>query len=138
MLIASPSIFSSQTYVTVSSGNPRATRAPQASSSSRVIALSRLIIGTAWVTGANKRARLAADVGGERVVELDVGMGGGEGAQLADEGVEVAVGDLRVVELVVATVVVANELGDGNEASFWLLRSPGRIACLGHLTAHGY
>ncbi len=116
MLIANPSIFSSQTYVTVSSGNPRAMRAPHASSSSRVIALSRLIIGTAWVTGANNVLASATDVGGQRVVELDVRMRLGEGAQLTDEGVEVTVGDLRVVELVVATVVVANELGEGNEA----------------------
>ena len=102
--------------MTVSSGRPRATRAPHASSSSRDIALSRLIIASACTTGANKRVRGAADVAGQRVVELDVGVVGGELAQLADQRVEVAVGDLGVVEGVVAVVVVADELGQLDEA----------------------
>ena len=47
-------------------------------------------------------ARRAADIARQRVVELDLRVRLGEGPQLADEGVEVAVGDLRIVELVVA------------------------------------
>ena len=43
------------------------------------------------------------------------------GAQLADEGVEVAVGDLRVVELVVAAVVVADQFGQRHQSCFRLL-----------------
>ena len=60
--------------------------------------------------------RRAADLAGERVVELDVGVVGGELAQLADQRVEVAVGDLGVVESVVAVVVVADELGQLDES----------------------
>ncbi len=60
--------------------------------------------------------RGAADVAGQRVVELDVGVVGDELAQLADQRVEVAVGDLGVVEGVVTVIVVADELGQLDEA----------------------
>ncbi len=51
--MASPSIFSSQTKA-VSSGICLASRSAQAWSSSGLKALSRLIIGTRWTTGANR------------------------------------------------------------------------------------
>ncbi len=51
--MASPSIFSSQTNA-VSAGICLASRSAHAWSSSGVNALSRLIIGTRWVTGAKR------------------------------------------------------------------------------------
>ena len=107
--MATPSIFSSHTNRTGSSGSPLATRAPHARSSSAVIALSRLIIGTECTTGANSALGAAptwspAASGADelRVLRFEL-------AQLARQQVEVGVGDLRVVLLVVALVVVGDE-----------------------------
>ena len=51
--MANPSIFSSHTKRAGAPARPRSTRAPQARSSASPKALSRLIIGTRWRTGAN-------------------------------------------------------------------------------------
>ena len=115
MLIAKPSIFSSHTYVTASSGSVRATRDPQASSSSRVIALSRLIIGTAWLTGAKRALADPPTSASSGLSTSTSGCAAMSAAQLAHEGIEIAVGDLRIVELVVALVVVADEVGEGDQ-----------------------
>ena len=71
-------------------------------------------------------------VAGERVVELDVGVVGGELAQLADQRVEVAVGDLGVVELVVAVVVVGDELGQRDEPRGHVVASAPAPVRVGH------
>ena len=68
-----------------------------------------------------QRARRPTDISGQGVVDLDIRILRGEGAQLADEGVEVAVGDLRIVELVVTAVVIADQFGEGDQSCFRLL-----------------
>ena len=106
--MARPSILSSQTNA-VSAGICLASRSAQASSSSELKALSRLIIGTRWATGAKSVDGAAPTVVGRRVRHDQVGVVGLDGAQLADQGVVLGVGDLRVVEPVVALVVVGDQ-----------------------------
>ncbi len=92
--MASPSILSSQTKA-VSSGTCLASRSAQAWSSSGLKALSRLIIGTRWATGANRVDGAAPTVGGGRLRHHQVGVVGLDGPQLAHQGVVLGVGDLR-------------------------------------------
>ena len=61
-------------------------------------------------------ARGAADGLARRIDDDELGMVGLELAQLTDEQVVVAVGDLRVVELVVAAVVVGDQLAQRRHA----------------------
>ena len=115
--MARPSIFSSQTKA-VSSGTCLASRSAQAWSSSGLKALSRLIMGTRWATGANRVE------GGAPTVEVGEsgtarsGCSASIASQLAHQRVVLGVGDLRVVEPVVAVVVVGDQgpqlLGPGH------------------------
>ena len=111
--MATPSTLGSQEKSSVArstSGRRRRSRSAQASSSASSKALSRLIIGTRWRTSANSPARRRPHRPGRRVGRGQLGVVGLELAQLADQGVVVGVGDLRVVVHVVALVVVLDQL----------------------------
>ena len=83
--MASPSIFSSHSKA-VSGGTCLATRSAQARSSSGLKALSRLIIGTWWTTGANRVDGAAPTVVVGESGHDQVGVLGLDGAQLAGPG----------------------------------------------------
>ena len=118
--MASPSILSSQTKA-VSSGTCLASRSAQAWSSSELKALSRLIIGTRWATGANSVDGAAPTVEVGESGHHQVGVLGLDGPQLAHQGVVLGVGDLGIVEPVVAVVVVRDQgpqlLGPGHRVA---------------------
>ena len=86
---------------------------PQATSSSNENALSSDIIGTRWVTAAKVADARPADLLGRRVGRDELGELVLEGSQLAHQGVVVGVGDLGIVELVVALVVVPDLRAEG-------------------------
>ncbi len=91
---------------------------PRPASSSGLKALSRLIMGTRWTTGANRAEGAAPTVVVGESGHHQVGMVGLDGPQLAHQGVVLGVGDLGVVEPVVAVVVVGDQgpqlLGPGH------------------------
>src|SRR5581483_1364123 len=103
--MARPSSFGSPTKAT-GSGTSRSRRLPQAARSSRSKALSSDSIGTRWATGLNVTAPPLR----RRVLGDELGMLGLELEEAPDEGVILGVGDLRLVELVVAPVVVPDQL----------------------------
>ena len=78
--------------------------------------MSRLIIGTECTTGANSALGAPPTSWAGESVDDELGVRRLQLAQLADQQVEVGVGDLGFVELVVAAVVVGDELAEHGEA----------------------
>ena len=114
-LIASPSIFSSHRYeVGPSSFSTRSTHAPS-SSASKV--LSRLSIRSRWSTARELRGERAADLLARRVRRDQARVGLLDGEQLVPQHVELAVGDRRRVEHVVAEAVAVDLLGRARRAA---------------------
>ena len=109
-----PSIFNSATYGTGPSkfSSPRRSRSSNAFSSSSLYALSRLSIGSAWRTDGKAFGRSAADalsrgVDGDevRVIALEI-------LELAQQRIELGVGDLRRGVDVIALFVMADLLAE--------------------------
>ena len=118
--MASPSILSSHTNAVSGGPGAWASRRPRPASSSGRMALSRLIIGTRWLTGAKSVDGAAPTDAGWRLRGDQLGLRGLDGAQLAHQVVVLGVGDLRAVQLVVALVVVDDQgaelLGTGHRS----------------------
>ncbi len=118
-----PSIFSSATYAGGSPSasvpaSPRRTRSSKARSSSSEYALSRLSIGSAWVTLSKPKATRPPTrcVGESGVIEIR--MRRLEVRQLTHERVELGVGDLRRAVDVIQLLVMANQAAELLKAFF--------------------
>ncbi len=117
-----PSIFSSATYGTGPSklSSPRRSRSSNAFSSSSLYALSRLSIGSAWRTDAKFSAgrpptRWVGESSGD-----EIGMIALEVLELAQQRIELGVGDLRRGLDVVALFVMADLLAELVDAGRWI------------------